>query len=71
MAHDVASSAEARELAGWADPRAMTFFSGSRRATAWLKALQEHAPYLLLADGAVGVWPATPILEDWPPSSFL
>ncbi|MFK0142465.1 hypothetical protein [Streptomyces murinus] len=41
---------EARELAGWADPRATTFFFGSGPAAAWLTALQEHAPHLLLAD---------------------
>ncbi|MER8073778.1 hypothetical protein ABTZ59_36770 [Streptomyces sp. NPDC094034] len=55
--------AEARELAGWADPRATGFFFGSGPAAAWLKTLQEHAPHLLLADEAADVWPAAPFLE--------
>ncbi|MER8120662.1 hypothetical protein [Streptomyces sp. NPDC094031] len=55
--------AEARELAGWADPRATRWFFGSEPAEAWLTALQEHAPHLLLADEAAGVWPAAPFLE--------
>ncbi|MFJ2218177.1 hypothetical protein ACIQVO_38250 [Streptomyces sp. NPDC101062] len=55
--------AEARELAGWADPRATGFFFGSGPAAAWLTALQEHAPHLLLADDAAGVWPAAPFLQ--------
>ncbi|MFB8401143.1 hypothetical protein [Streptomyces sp. NPDC055912] len=54
---------EARDLAGWADPRATTFFFRSGPATAWLHALHEHAPHLLLADEAAGVWPAAPFLE--------
>nr|WP_258404872.1 hypothetical protein [Streptomyces sp. F12] len=55
--------AQARELAGWADPRATTFFFGSAPAAAWLAALEEHAPHLLLADETTGVWPAAPFLE--------
>lgn len=55
--------AEARELAGWADPRATRWFFGSGPAAAWLTALQEHAPHLLLADEAAGVWPAGPFLQ--------
>ncbi|WP_443977607.1 hypothetical protein [Streptomyces anulatus] len=55
--------AEARELAGWADPRATAFFFGSAPAAAWLGALEEHAPHLLLTDEASGAWPAAPFLE--------
>lgn len=55
--------AEARELAGWADPRATAFFFGSGPAAAWLGALEEHAPHLLLTDEASGAWPAAPFLE--------
>ncbi|MFD3422127.1 hypothetical protein [Streptomyces decoyicus] len=54
---------EARELAGWADPRATTFFFTSRPAPGWLDVLHEHAPYLLLSDEAAGVWPAAPFLD--------
>lgn len=55
---------EARELAGWADPRATGFFfRRSRPAAAWLEVLHEHAPHLLLADEAAGVWPAAPFIE--------
>ncbi|MEU4077729.1 hypothetical protein [Streptomyces venezuelae] len=56
-------TAEARELAGWADPRATAFFFGSAPDPAWLEALQEHAPHLLLADESAGVWPAAPFLQ--------
>lgn len=55
--------AEARELAGWADPRATAFFFGSAPAEAWLGALEEHAPHLLLTDETPGTWPAAPFLE--------
>ncbi len=55
--------AEARELAGWADPRATAFFFGSAPAAAWLGALEEHAPHLLLTDERAGTWPAAPFLE--------
>lgn len=55
--------AEARELAGWADPRAEAYFFRSGPAPAWLHVLHEHAPHLLLADEASGVWPAAPFLE--------
>ncbi|MFI1530673.1 hypothetical protein [Streptomyces griseus] len=55
--------AQARELAGWADPRATAFFFGSAPAAAWLGALEEHAPHLLLTDEASGTWPAAPFLE--------
>ncbi|MFC8704904.1 hypothetical protein ACFUIV_22335 [Streptomyces anulatus] len=55
--------AEARERAGWADPRATTFFFGSAPAAPWLRALQEHAPHLLLTDDSAGTWPAAPFLE--------
>ncbi|MDX3695024.1 hypothetical protein PV726_32740 [Streptomyces europaeiscabiei] len=54
---------QARELAGWADPRATGFFFRSGPAAAWLEVLHEHAPHLLLADEAAGVWPAAPFLE--------
>ncbi|WP_247701350.1 hypothetical protein [Streptomyces sp. RM72] len=54
---------EAAELAHWADPRAEAYFFGSAPAAAWLGALQEHAPHLLLADESAGVWPAAPFLE--------
>ncbi|MET8771671.1 hypothetical protein [Streptomyces sp. NPDC004658] len=54
---------EAAELAHWADPRAEAYFFGSAPAAAWLEALQEHAPHLLLADESAGVWPAAPFLE--------
>ncbi|MEU9348978.1 hypothetical protein AB0D74_48055 [Streptomyces sp. NPDC048278] len=56
-------AAEARELAGWADPRAEAYFFRSGPAPAWLAVLQEHAPHLLLPDGAAGGrWPAAPFL---------
>ncbi|MFJ6438711.1 hypothetical protein [Streptomyces sp. NPDC091416] len=55
--------AQARELAGWADPRATAFFFGSAPAAAWLGALEEHAPHLLLTDESAGTWPAAPFLE--------
>ncbi|GHG13532.1 hypothetical protein GCM10017667_54320 [Streptomyces filamentosus] len=54
---------EAAELARWADPRAEAYFFGSAPAAAWLGALEEHAPHLLLADESAGVWPAAPFLE--------
>ncbi|MFE5374017.1 hypothetical protein [Streptomyces mirabilis] len=55
---------EAKELAGWADPRATDFFFRSGPATAWLNVLQEHAPHLLMPDGAAGGrWPAAPFLD--------
>jgi hypothetical protein len=54
---------EARELAGWADPRAEAYFFRSGPAAAWLEVLNEHAPHLLLADEATGVWPAAPFIE--------
>ncbi|MFD9038682.1 hypothetical protein [Streptomyces bottropensis] len=57
-------AAEAKELAGWADPRAEAHFFRSGPATAWLGVLQEHAPHLLMPDGAAGGrWPAAPFLE--------
>ncbi|MEV5383010.1 hypothetical protein [Streptomyces sp. NPDC052721] len=55
--------AEARELAGWADPRATAFFFRSGPAATWLPLLHEHAPHLLAANGAADVWPAAPFLE--------
>ncbi|MGW2722412.1 hypothetical protein [Streptomyces sp. NPDC001492] len=55
--------AEARELAGWADPRATGYFLRSGPAAAWLEVLDQYAPHLLLADGAAGLWPAAPFLE--------
>nr|WTB28227.1 hypothetical protein OG781_00375 [Streptomyces sp. NBC_00830]WTB35854.1 hypothetical protein OG781_46205 [Streptomyces sp. NBC_00830] len=54
---------EARELAGWADPRAEAYFFRSGPAATWLDVLHEHAPHLLLADETAGVWPAAPFLE--------
>ncbi|MEU6673780.1 hypothetical protein [Streptomyces sp. NPDC046925] len=57
-------TAEAKELAGWADPRAEAHFFRSGPATAWLGVLQEHAPHLLMPDGAAGGgWPAAPFLD--------
>ncbi len=57
-------AAEAKELAGWADPRAEAHFFRSHPATAWLGVLQEHAPHLLMPDGAAGGrWPAAPFLD--------
>ncbi|MGY5124336.1 hypothetical protein [Streptomyces nigrescens] len=57
-------AAEAAELARWADPRATDYFFRSGPATAWLEVLQEHAPHLLMPDGAVGRrWPAAPFLD--------
>ncbi|WP_199800767.1 hypothetical protein [Streptomyces marianii] len=53
----------ARELAGWADPRATAFFFRSGPAPAWLAVLHEHAPHLLLADETSGRWPAAPFLQ--------
>ncbi|MFJ9380179.1 hypothetical protein [Streptomyces sp. NPDC101455] len=56
--------AEAKELAGWADPRAEAYFFRSGPATVWLTVLQEHAPHLLMPDGAAGGrWPAAPFLD--------
>ncbi|MEW2493761.1 hypothetical protein AB0942_09460 [Streptomyces nodosus] len=54
---------EAVELAGWADPRATGYFLRSGPAAAWLEVLHQHAPHLLLADGATGMWPAAPFLQ--------
>ncbi|MFJ3182343.1 hypothetical protein ACIPJN_28680 [Streptomyces sp. NPDC086796] len=54
---------DARELAGWADPRATQFFFRSGPAPAWLDVLSEHAGHLLLADEESGAWPAAPFLE--------
>jgi hypothetical protein len=57
-------ASEARELAGWADPRAEAYFFGSGPATVWLGVLAEHAPHLLLPDEAAGGrWPAAPFLD--------
>ncbi|MFI7089635.1 hypothetical protein ACIBUR_39375 [Streptomyces anulatus] len=57
-------AAEARELAGWTDPRAEGYFFRSRPATVWLTVLQEHAPHLLMPDPAAGGrWPAAPFLD--------
>ncbi|MFR9793768.1 hypothetical protein ACL07V_34770 [Streptomyces sp. MB22_4] len=57
-------AAEAAELARWADPRATDYFFRCGPATAWLEVLQEHAPHLLMPDGAVGGrWPAAPFLH--------
>ncbi|MFE2046382.1 hypothetical protein ACFXAZ_36770 [Streptomyces sp. NPDC059477] len=57
-------TAEAAELARWADPRAADYFFRSGLAPAWLDVLQEHAPHLLLPDGsAAGRWPAAPFLD--------
>ena len=57
-------AAEAKELAGWADPRAEAHFFRTGPATAWLGVLQEHAPHLLMPDGAAGGrWPAAPFLD--------
>ncbi|MEU3822980.1 hypothetical protein AB0E74_25640 [Streptomyces sp. NPDC030392] len=54
----------ARELARWADPRAIAHFHRSRPAPAWLALLQEHAPHLLLPDTrGGGTWPAAPFFE--------
>ncbi|WP_235787257.1 hypothetical protein [Streptomyces mutabilis] len=56
--------AEARELAGWADPRAEAYFFHSGPAPLWWGVLAEHAPHLLLPDrSAGGRWPAAPFLE--------
>jgi len=54
---------EARELAGWADPRATGYFFRSGPAPAWLHVLDEHAPHLLLPDKATGRWPAARFFE--------
>ncbi|MEU3511026.1 hypothetical protein ABZ733_24665 [Streptomyces longwoodensis] len=57
-------AAEAAELARWADPRATDYFFRCGPATAWLEVLQEHAPHLLMPDGAVGGrWSAAPFLH--------
>ncbi|MFF0059628.1 hypothetical protein ACFYRI_35125 [Streptomyces microflavus] len=57
-------AAEAAELAGWADPRATDYFFRCGPAPVWLNVLQEHAPHLLMPDGAVGgQWPAAPFLD--------
>lgn len=63
VALDAPGAADALELAGWADPRATDFFFRSGPAPAWLAALDEHAPHLLLADETTGIWPAAPYLE--------
>ncbi len=62
-AHTSPGEEEARELAGWTDPRAEAYFFRSGPDASWLHVLHEHAPHLLLADGAAGVWPAAPFLE--------
>ncbi|MFE6157249.1 hypothetical protein, partial [Streptomyces sp. NPDC057889] len=55
---------EAQELARWSDPRATDYFFRSGPAPAWLAVLQEHAPHLLMPDGAAGGrWPAAPFLN--------
>ncbi|MFE4639448.1 hypothetical protein [Streptomyces sp. NPDC056730] len=57
-------AAEAAELAGWADPRATDYFFRCGPAPVWLNVLQEHAPHLLMPDGAAGgQWPAAPFLD--------
>ncbi|MFF4661380.1 hypothetical protein [Streptomyces sp. NPDC001381] len=57
-------TAEAKELADGADPRAEAFFFRSGPAPAWLGVLQEQAPHLLMPDGAAGGrWPAAPFLD--------
>ncbi|WP_279617143.1 hypothetical protein [Streptomyces regalis] len=57
-------AAEAAELARWSDPRATDYFFRCGPAPRWLNVLQEHAPHLLMPDGAVGGrWPAAPFLE--------
>ncbi|MBW8797851.1 MAG: hypothetical protein JF597_30975 [Streptomyces sp.] len=55
--------AEVAELARWSDPRATDYFFRCGPAPAWLNVLQEHAPHLLMPDGAAGGrWPAAPFL---------
>ncbi|MET8631787.1 hypothetical protein [Streptomyces sp. NPDC004680] len=61
---EVPGAGEAKELAGWADPRASGYFFRSAPAPAWLAVLAEHAPHLLMPDAAAGGhWPAAPFLE--------
>lgn len=61
---EVPGAGEAKELAGWADPRASGYFFRSAPAPAWLAVLAEHAPHLLMPDAAGGGhWPAAPFLE--------
>ncbi|MFF7764144.1 hypothetical protein [Streptomyces griseorubiginosus] len=56
-------AAEAKEVAGWADPRASAYFFRSAPAAGWLDALQEYAPHMLMPDRAAdGYWPAEPFL---------
>ncbi len=55
--------AEARELAGWADPRATGYFLRSGPAAAWLEVLTSTRRTCCWADGAAGLWPAAPFLE--------
>lgn len=63
VALDHPGAGEAKELAGWADPRASDFFFRSTPAPVWLGVLQEHAPHLLMPDEtAGGRWPAAPFL---------
>ncbi|MEU9413081.1 hypothetical protein AB0E08_46325 [Streptomyces sp. NPDC048281] len=57
-------AAEAAEIARWADPRVTDYFLRSGPAPVWLGVLQEHAPHLLLPDGAAGGrWPAALFLD--------
>lgn len=57
-------AAEAKEMAGWADPRATDYFFRSTPAPAWLTVLAEHAGHLLLPEPSTGGrWPAAPFVE--------
>ncbi|MFI0742836.1 hypothetical protein ACH4PU_32845 [Streptomyces sp. NPDC021100] len=47
-------AAEARELAGWADPRATACFFRCAPAPAWLAVLSDDASHLLMPEEAAG-----------------
>ncbi|MEV7157093.1 hypothetical protein AB0N77_21090 [Streptomyces misionensis] len=51
---DEPGEAEARELAGWADPPATSYFFRSGPAPAWPGVLTENAEHLLFADEVCG-----------------
>ncbi|WP_274036210.1 hypothetical protein [Streptomyces sp. MMBL 11-1] len=55
--------AEARELAGWADPRATAVLLRLRPAAAGWGPLRSTRRNLLLTDERAGTWPAAPFLE--------
>ncbi|MFB8290625.1 hypothetical protein [Kitasatospora purpeofusca] len=53
------TAADAAEVNGWADPRAMTYFFQAQPSAAWLDLLDE---IWLLPEPGTGTWPAWPFL---------